>query len=114
LLQTNARPFATNKRPSIDEIIGKYKPYPVSGDAPFETALADGTICKLTAGNVVPVSHEALLFIGSMRDFERRGYLAKAPADFMATMTDDMLEEVHRIAPLASAWLATIKEPDNG
>jgi hypothetical protein len=80
----------------------------------FETALADGTICKLTAGKVVPVSHEALLFIGSMRDFERRGYLAKAAADFMATMTDDMLEEVHRIAPLAAAWLATIKEPDNG
>jgi hypothetical protein len=56
------------------------------------------------------VSGDALLFIGTMRDFERRGYLAGTPADFMATMTDNMLAEVYRIAPRAAVWLSTIKE----
>jgi hypothetical protein len=73
--------FADNPRPSIDFIIGK-KPTPVSDDA--------------------------LLFIGTIRDFERRGYLARSPADFMETMTPTMIAEVRRIAPLASEWLARV------
>lgn len=58
-----------------------------------------------------PVSDDALLFIGTMRDFERRGYLASTPEHFMATMTDLMREEVYKIAPLACAWLSTIRKP---
>jgi hypothetical protein len=79
----------------------------------FEAALANRTVNELI-DRITPVSGEALLFVGTMRDFERRGYLARTPADFMATMDETMLEEVYRIAPLASAWLATIRNPDNG
>jgi hypothetical protein len=77
----------------------------------FETALGAKSVRELIDKHR-PVSGDALLFIGSMRDFERRGYLARTPADFMATMTDDMLAEVYRIAPLAAAWLSTIEAPE--
>lgn len=79
----------------------------------FEAALSTKSVRDLI-DKPTPVSDDALLFIGTMRDFERRGYLARTPADFMATMTETMLEEVYRIAPLASDWLSTIKEADNG
>ena len=79
----------------------------------FESAIATKSVRDLI-DKPTPVSDDALLFIGTMRDFERRGYLARTPADFMATMTETMLEEVYRIAPLASDWLSTIKEADNG
>jgi hypothetical protein len=79
----------------------------------FETALSSKSVRELI-DKPTPISGDALLFIGTMRDFERRGYLARTPADFMATMDETMLEEVYRIAPLASDWLATIRNPDNG
>lgn len=80
----------------------------------FETALAMKKSVRALIDKLTPVSDDALLFIGTIRDFERRGYLARTPADFMATMVDTMLEEVYRIAPLAAAWLSTIKDPRNG
>jgi hypothetical protein len=79
----------------------------------FEAALPTMSVRDLI-DKPTPVSDDALLFIGTMRDFERRGYLASTPGRFMATMVETMLEEVYRIAPLASAWLATIKRHENG
>ena len=75
----------------------------------FETALATKSVRDLL-DKPSPVSDDALLLIGTLRDFERRGYLERTPKDFMATMTDTMLEEVYRIAPLAAKWLSIIKE----
>jgi hypothetical protein len=45
----------------------------------FEAALATKSVSALIE-KPTPVSDDALLFIGTMRDFERRGYLAKTPA----------------------------------
>ena len=59
-------------------------------DDQFETALATKSVRDLI-DKLTPVSDDALLFIGTLRDFERRGYLARKPADFMATMTETML-----------------------
>jgi hypothetical protein len=73
----------------------------------FEEALTNRSVRELL-NKPIPVSGDALSFIGTIRDFERRGYLERTPADFMATMTPTMLEEVYRIAPLAAAWLSTI------
>jgi hypothetical protein len=44
----------------------------------FETALATKSVRDLI-DKPTPISGDALLFIGTMRDFERRGYLARAP-----------------------------------
>jgi hypothetical protein len=76
----------------------------------FDAAFANGgkpSIADITAAARSPVSDDALLLIGTLRDFERRGYLARSPAEFMTSMTETMLEEVYRIAPLAAAWLST-------
>jgi hypothetical protein len=77
----------------------------------FEEALTTRSVRELiNKPAIIPVSNDALGLIGTLRDFERRGYLEKTPAHFMATMTPTMLEEVYHLAPLAAAWLATIKE----
>jgi hypothetical protein len=49
----------------------------------FEGALATKSVRELI-DTPTPVSDDALLFIGTMRDFERRGYLARTPADIKA------------------------------
>lgn len=75
----------------------------------FETALAEKTIPALLA-KPSPVEGDALLLYGMMHDFDRR-WLKQSPKFFMATMTEEMLEDVVRVAPLAATWLSTIKEP---
>jgi hypothetical protein len=50
----------------------------------FEAALATKSVRDLI-DKPRPVSDDALLFIGTMRDFERRGYLARTPANLMTT-----------------------------
>jgi hypothetical protein len=69
-------------------------------DDQFNAAFANGgrpSIAEITGEEKrsLPVSDDALSFIGTIRDFERRGYLERTPADFMATMTETMLEEVY-------------------
>lgn len=88
----------------------------------FETALADETRIPTTAGIIreatppdpetVPVSQDALWLWGRLRDFERDGLLAKEPSTVLLTMTDTMLDDVHRLAPRVSAWLKQIGMPD--
>jgi hypothetical protein len=56
-----------------------------------------------------PVDGDALLLYGMMHDFERR-WLKQSPDVFMATMTETMIEDVARVAPLAATWLATLTE----
>jgi hypothetical protein len=55
-----------------------------------------------------PVGGDALLLYGMMHDFERR-WLKQSPEVCMATMTETMIDDVVRIAPLAAEWLSTIK-----
>jgi hypothetical protein len=37
-------------------------------------------------------------------------WLEQSPEDAMATMTEEMIKYVVRIAPLAAEWLSTIKD----
>jgi hypothetical protein len=61
-----------------------------------------------------PVSPDALALYGILPQFEWRDLLAKPPEEFMETMTEWMRGEVHRIAPLAVAWLSQIKDTNDG
>lgn len=60
---------------------------------------------------VIPVSGEALWLWGRLLEFERRGYLAMEQADAMTTMTAEMLDDTHRLAPQVAAWLRKIGAP---
>lgn len=57
---------------------------------------------------IVPVSTQALWLWGRLRDFERDGLLDRTTADVMLTMTPEMADDVHRLAPRVAAWLAQI------
>lgn len=88
----------------------------------FEDALADPDRKPTTAGiiaattppqpDVVPVSNQALWLWGRLRDFERDGLLAKAPEDVLLTMTPQMLDDTHQLAPKVAAWLKKIGSQD--
>jgi hypothetical protein len=84
-------------------------------DEQFEAALdqADmpttaGIIKATTPPKENPVAAEALWLWGRLKDFERDGLLAKEPAEVMATMTSNMLDDVHTLAPRVAAWLRKI------
>lgn len=84
-------------------------------DDQFEAALADPDRRPTTAGiiasatppkpEVIPVSKEALWLWGRLCEFERRGLLKVEPADVLLTMTPEMLDDTHELAPLIGSWL---------
>lgn len=88
----------------------------------FEAALADPHNKPTTAGIIreatapsperVAVSNEALWLWGRLRDFEQDGLLNKDPAEILLTMTDRMLDDVHRLAPQVGTWLYAIGKTD--
>ena len=78
----------------------------------FEAALATRSVRDLI-DKPTPVDGDALLLYGMMHDFEER-WLKQSPEFFMATMTETMIEDVLRVAPLAAEWLSRIKEPFYG
>ncbi len=78
----------------------------------FEAALATKSVKDLT-DKPSPVTSDALGLYGMMHDFERR-WLKESPQFFMATMTETMIDDVMRIAPLAAEWLSTIRERVDG
>lgn len=86
----------------------------------FEAALTDPNHKPSTAGileaatpkpEVVPVSADALWLWGRLKDFERDGLLDRATADVLMTLTPNMLDDVHRLAPRVANWLAQIGKP---
>jgi hypothetical protein len=92
-------------------------------DKQFEAALTDRTHMPTTNGiiraaakpKVIPVSKDALWLWGRLRDFERgqdmykgEPMLTRNPADVLATMTPEMKDDVHRLAPRVAAWLNRI------
>lgn len=84
----------------------------------FEEALGDPDKKPTTAGiiaaatppkpDVVPVSKDALWLWGRLTDFERHGLLDRDPADVLLTMTPQMLDDAHRLAPRVANWLNQI------
>lgn len=83
----------------------------------FDAAL-DGEDKPSTAGiiaattppkpEVIPVGKDALWLWGRLRDFERDGLLAKEPDAVLLTMTPEMLDDVHQLAPRVAKWLQRI------
>jgi hypothetical protein len=68
-------------------------------------------ILKATASpERVVVSKDALWLWGRLRDFGGDEWLAKSPADVMSTMTPEMKDDVHQLAPRFAAWLKRIGE----
>jgi hypothetical protein len=45
---------------------------------------------------------------GRLLDFERDGLLDKTPADVLETMTPEMLDDTHTLAPRVARWLSKI------
>jgi hypothetical protein len=86
-------------------------------DQEFEAALADRTAKPTTNGIIRanmapkrnPVSDMALWLWGTLRDFERDGFLAKDPGEVLSTATPTMLDDVHVLAPRVVAWLKRIE-----
>lgn len=82
----------------------------------FEAALADpiekpttaGIIRAATAPSRPAVSNDALWLWGRMKDFDRDGLLSQQPADVLLTMTPEMLDDVHALAPRVAHWLLQI------
>jgi hypothetical protein len=86
----------------------------------FEAALAGpdkpttGGIINITKSKeVTPVSDQALWLWGRLRDFERHRLLPTPPAEVLATMTPEMLDDVAELAPRVAHWLNRIGG-DNG
>jgi hypothetical protein len=87
----------------------------------FEAALTDPIQRPTTAGiinsvdpvraKVAAVSNEALWLWGRLKDFDRNGLLAVDPNTTILTMTPEMLDDVHRLAPRVVAWLQKIGKP---
>ncbi len=81
----------------------------------FESALGDRTAKPTTNGIIRanaepkrnPVGAEALWLWGRLRDF-RRDLLSKEPKRVLETMTNEMLDDVHTLAPKVATWLRRI------
>ena len=82
----------------------------------FEKQLADWTQRPTTEGiikaaakpKVTPVSKEALWLWGRLRDFERDKVFDKDPNEMLETMTPEMKDDVHVLAPRVATWLKRI------
>jgi hypothetical protein len=81
----------------------------------FEAALAgpekpttNGIIHAAFPPKPKPVSSEALWLWGRLRDFEADGLLDMEPAAVLATMTDEMLDDVRFLAPKVADWFKRI------
>jgi hypothetical protein len=78
----------------------------------FEAALATKSVRDLI-DKPAPVTSDALGLYGMMHDFERR-WLKQSPEVFMSTMTETMIEDVVRVAPLAAELpLLSLRLPFN-
>jgi hypothetical protein len=44
-------------------------------------------------------------------DFARNGLIAREPTDILLTMTQEMLDDVHTLAPRVATWLQRIGRP---
>lgn len=54
------------------------------------------------------VSKDALRLWGRLREFGSEEWLAKSPTEVISTMTSEMKDDVHRLAPRFAKWLRQI------
>ena len=60
--------------------------------------------CRLYLAQIA----RALRLRRALRDLEKAGLLAEDPADVVETLTAEMRDEVHALAPRMAAWLKRI------
>lgn len=85
-------------------------------DEVFEREVKDKTHMPTTNGiiraaakpKVIPVAKVALRLWGRLREYEEEGFLKMSPSEAMETMTSEMKDDVHRLAPRVAAWLNRI------
>ena len=88
----------------------------------FEAALVDPTQTPSTTGIIrsaeeqkqlprASVGADALWLWGRLLDFERHGLIAREPSDVLLTMTQEMLDDTHTLAPRVATWLQRIGRP---
>ncbi len=78
----------------------------------FESALA-GEEKPSTSGIIAKprqMPETSLWLWGRLRDFERTGLLQMTAEDATALMTEGMLTDVRRLAPIVAAWLKEISD----
>jgi hypothetical protein len=92
-----------------------------ASQADFDLALVQadkpttiGIIKATSAPKINPVAGDALWLWERLRDFERNGILDKEHADVMRTMTSEMKDDVHTLAPFVAAWLKRIAAQTDG
>jgi hypothetical protein len=76
----------------------------IAGDRPTSAAVLE----KARPKAVTPVDDGALWLWGRLKDFERNGLLARDPETITETMTEPMLADVKRLAPLVADWLGAV------
>ena len=86
----------------------------------FEAAMAQaempsttGIIAMTAAPTAAPVSKPAMKLWSWLRAFQSDGYLDRDPDQLLQTMSDEMLDDVHALAPKIAAWFGHIGEPRN-
>ena len=66
-----------------------------------------GMIRQTTPPKPNPVSDDALWLWGRLRDFDSK-ILRRGPANVLSTMTPEMLNDVHTLAPRVAEWLKRV------
>lgn len=81
----------------------------------FEAALngaempsAAGILAATAPPEPAPISKPAMRVWDWTRVFEKEGYLGRDPNTLLSTMTPDMLDDMHRLAPQIAAWFGRI------
>ena len=75
---------------------------PPSTKGVLRAAVDDGPLPRCV------VSKDALRLWGRLSEFGSEEWLAKSPAEVMSTMTSEMKDDVHRLAPRFAKWLKQI------
>jgi len=68
----------------------------------------NGVINSVAPKKKFEVSADALELWGKLMSFDRDGLLDKQPMSLVATMTEPMKDDVHRLAPKVGNWLKRI------
>jgi hypothetical protein len=76
----------------------------------FEAAL-NGAEMPSTTG-ILPIPKPAMRVWDWTRVFEKEGYLGRDPNTLLSTMTPNMLDDMHRLAPRIAAWFKKIGQID--
>lgn len=91
------RALTESDRPTTIGIIKATEPY-----------LIDGIVLAEGKKRTLLIPKDALWLHGRLCDFERRDVLSRDPSEMLKGATEEMLDDVHRLAPLLAKWLRRI------